>query len=377
MLFTQADLNTSISSFDILNESIYIDHNTISPNTVGVVINEDLNAGIVRFNDVESISEEYGCDYIDAMIAIAEANDIDPNQLAVAIDEAEIIENPTIIYELANVVINPISENSLAYIFCESMIDAYIETDDEDYLYGIVEDSILNEYSASTMASIQSIQNDPNISSAEKVRLIGHLKAKDTPVSLTRNPQSAKSRSDTHTIQRLQKQLDTATNDYENISKQNADLTKQNQEMSNKWYTKLGKKVDKVGQFIGNHSGKIGLGIAAGTLAHANKDELLNTNLGKKVSDKYGDTKVGKFLGLKRQEEAPKEVTNIEKVAKEAEGKPKRWISRKIASLRKIYANYLQKAREAGPNAGTFKKIASKILGVIDMLLEKLENFTA
>ena len=53
----------------------------------------------------------------------------------------EIIQNPEIIGELANVVINPQSENSSAYQFCEAMVDCFVESDgDEVFLEAIVDD---------------------------------------------------------------------------------------------------------------------------------------------------------------------------------------------------------------------------------------------
>ena len=55
---------------------------------------------------------------------------------------------------------------------------------------------------------------------------------------------------------------------------------------------------------------------------------------------------------------------------------PKGFIARKIAALRSIYSTYLYRARVAKSygQASIFQKIASAILGVIDFLLEKLEN---
>ena len=359
MLYSQQDLNMNVcaGSFDILNESIYIDHNTISPNTVGVVINEDLNAGIVRFNDVESISEEYGCDYIDAMIAIAEANDIDPNQLAVAIDEAEIIENPTIIYELANVVINPISENSLAYIFCESMIDAYIETDDEDYLYGIVNEG-LGDFIMKIHDKKEAFKNSTPISMLRHGPIDGYVKAQE------------------HKRQHEQKEMVEKLKRGEIVTKEPDPPPPAKPGRLSKMKDSLFSKASAAGsaaksKITGLYQSKFG---KKDDTPPAVADVPAAAKVEDKMAEKQAAAPVSKSEPVKA--EAPKEVTNIEKVAKEAEGKPKRWISRKIASLRKIYANYLQKAREAGPNAGTFKKIASKILGVIDMLLEKLENFT-
>lgn len=51
-----------------------------------------------------------------------------------------------------------------------------------------------------------------------------------------------------------------------------------------------------------------------------------------------------------------KQSKEIEAIKKQMATKPKSWVSRKIASLRKIYSNYMNKARQEGPNASIFKK---------------------
>jgi len=132
MLYSESVVK-GINAFDILSECVYID-NFINPKTIPVVENSDLGAAVVRFSDIESISECYGCDYIDAMIAVAEQNDIDPEYLAVAVDEARIIEEPELVNELANVVINPISQYDPEYMFCEECFANYLETGDESFL---------------------------------------------------------------------------------------------------------------------------------------------------------------------------------------------------------------------------------------------------
>lgn len=56
------------------------------------------------------------------------------------IDEYKIIEDPDIVNEINNIVIKPESEDSLAYKFCESALEMYLETGDEEYLNVIVDE---------------------------------------------------------------------------------------------------------------------------------------------------------------------------------------------------------------------------------------------
>ena len=138
MLFRQEDL--AVSSIDeaanILNDAVYLTESEsfLSPKAIPVVENTRIGAGVVNFEDVYRLSEENGVDYIDAMYAVAEANEIDPKQLAVAVDEADIIADPWIVNELANVVIRPVSEESTAYQFCSMCLEAYLDTEDEYFL---------------------------------------------------------------------------------------------------------------------------------------------------------------------------------------------------------------------------------------------------
>ena len=126
MVFTEQDLNIGINPFDILNEATYVDGDSlISPITVPMVENSDIGGIVVRFSDVESLAESYGCDYIDAMLAIAEENNVDPNYMAVVVDEADIILDPYIVTELANVVVNPMRDDDPRYELCKQIFYEY------------------------------------------------------------------------------------------------------------------------------------------------------------------------------------------------------------------------------------------------------------
>ena len=145
MLFKQEDLsNPLMEATNVLNESVYLDESEykLSPTAVPVVENGRIGANVVSFEDVYRLSEENGIDYFDAMNAIAEANGIDAQSMAVAVPEWKIIEDPSIVNEMANVVVRGISENDL---ICESVghaVSALCEGDDEgfsDYINALSE----------------------------------------------------------------------------------------------------------------------------------------------------------------------------------------------------------------------------------------------
>ena len=143
MLFTEAQLNSS-NPMAILDEAVYLDESEalINPATVPVREMSRLGEGvtIVRFDDIAALAESHGANYIDAIAAVAEASGVDPELMAVAVDEADIIENPDIVLELSNVVVVPISSEDPVYQFCENCLNQYAETGDESFL-----EAVLNE----------------------------------------------------------------------------------------------------------------------------------------------------------------------------------------------------------------------------------------
>ena len=307
-VFTEQELmNTSVNIGDILDKALYLESGStmITPETVAVTENSAVQAMVVRFGDIEALSEEYGCDYIDAMVAVAEANEIDPSYLAVAVDEAEIIENPDLIGELDHVVINPQSENSFAYQFCESMIDAWIDSDGQEdaFLEAVVDDEvadqILNELFDDTRAKI--------------------------------------------------------ANDY-TYGKRRAKL---DQELDGKDNTTRMNKLSAIGSGVKNAISNNKKAAAAAGAAGA--VGLATAGYGiKKIINKYKGSKVP----------TPQEIL------KQAAGKDKNWIGRKIASLRSMYQKWLAKANNEN-NAGrasVFKKIATAIMNCIDALMGKLQG---
>lgn len=151
MLFKESDLAINEAT-NILDKSTYLteQESLTRVQTVPVVENSRLGAYVVDFSDIERLSEDYGCSYIEAMEAVAEANGIeDPDKhFAVAVDEAAMIEDASLGQELANAVIKPQSETSLAYQFCEACANAYLESGDEQYLGAILEGKVGDAWNA-------------------------------------------------------------------------------------------------------------------------------------------------------------------------------------------------------------------------------------
>ena len=145
MLLSESELNM-YDADSILSESEYLDESEsiIKLQAIPVVENSRLDCGVVSFTDIESIVEDYGCDYEDAFCAIAEQNEIDPNTLAVSVEDWKLIESPELAGMVPNIVVKPISENNIVYQFCDYAVNALAEdaiTDEEFY------DAMLDEFS--------------------------------------------------------------------------------------------------------------------------------------------------------------------------------------------------------------------------------------
>ena len=143
MLITESQLNRTAGFKGILDEAVYLSESeaALNPIAIPVVENTRIGAAVVNFSDVERLAEESCMDYFEAVDAIAEANQISVDSIAVAIDEARIIMNPELVNECHNVVVRPISENSDAYIFVDMMLEAFENTGDVTFMNMIVNET--------------------------------------------------------------------------------------------------------------------------------------------------------------------------------------------------------------------------------------------
>ena len=140
MLLSESELNM-YNADSVLNEAVLLDESEsiVKLPAVPVVENSRIGAAVVSFNDLDSIVEDYGCDYEDAFCAIAEQNELDPESLAVSVEDWKLIETPELAGMVPNIVVKPISENNIVYQAVDYCINEYCNTGDEGYLYSILE----------------------------------------------------------------------------------------------------------------------------------------------------------------------------------------------------------------------------------------------
>ena len=332
------ELDTSMyDGVAILENAAYMVQNINNPRNIPVV--ETLSGYVAKFQDVNTLAEEYDIHCVDALIKIAEVNDIHPSMMSVAIDEADIICDPTLVStfkdQRCDVIVNPISENCLAYKYCSSLLEAYKETGDEDYLLAIIDEA---QFGSGGFAEL--------VQKAREQQNKDHFTAY----------KQAMQKGDDVAAKELKKRLANAGN----IPSQNIDDIENKMNKYNKSWghrkdvavTKVKNVGKEVKDFAKNNKGKLAVGAG---LAAAAGGALAYTN--------YKNNQ---------------EMKQLAAIQKQMANAPRSWIAKKIASLRSLYSRYLQKARlaKASGQASVFQKVASKILSVIDALMKKMQNMT-
>ena len=321
----------------ILENANYMTKNINLPRNVPVV--EANDSYIAKFSDVSILAEDYDISYLDALVNIAESNNIDPDSILVAIDEADIICYPDLVNEFTVgnnnlVVINPISENCLAYKFCQLALESYIATEDEGFLMAIIDEAELGQ--GGMAETLFNAKWDRLLKEFQNAKKSGN---ESLALEISRK------------MQKLRNQKDNYTPKVEKNMKEYHG--KQKEEQSKFGYKAKRFLSDVKNTAVGtvkNNKGKIAIGAglaAAGGIAYGIK--------------KYKDNQ-----DMKQLAEIQRQMANA----------PKSWIAKKIASLRSLYKNYMHKAQlaKATGQAGIFTKIAHRILSVIDALMKKMQN---
>lgn len=315
---------------DTLDECVYLteEEASIHPQQLPVVTYEGYPT--VHYNFITQLTENYNCSLNDAISMLCETNDID--SLLITIPDYELLANPDILEENVDFVLLPIPEDSLAYQFCETCIDAFAESGDEGWL-----ELLLNE---ADVENVRAIMNDKNLTAEEQQRALDSMSRVDARTSrptLTQekvNQMRQNGEDNLSLFQRGKRTGRRIINDYKGLGYGLKDAMNQKG---------IKNKLSAVGKAIGQHkAATAGAALAVG----------------------------GAGLAIKKYMDYRK------RIAWEAKNKPKTWLAKKVASLRSIYQKYLERARYAKDRgqASIFQKVASIILGIIDTLLKKMQH---
>ena len=126
----------------ILNDATYLldSESIIKVDHIPLIENTRLGEYLVEFKYLDRLSEEYDLNYENAMTVIAESNNIDANNVGVVIDDWKIIETPELLDIVPNPVLKPISEDSFAYKYVDTFMQAFAETGDSVYIDAIIDE---------------------------------------------------------------------------------------------------------------------------------------------------------------------------------------------------------------------------------------------
>jgi len=152
MLIKESQSVKKSSILDQLNEAVYLteEESSIHPAEISVYEMSRLGEGsaVVSYNDVERFAESNNISFYESLSAIAEASEVDTSKLTIAVDEADLIADPTVVQEMSYVVV-PISEKDPIYQVCSEAVDKFIESGDESLL-----EALVNEGKAGTAGKI-------------------------------------------------------------------------------------------------------------------------------------------------------------------------------------------------------------------------------
>lgn len=319
MLFKEAVVTPAEIAFGILDEATYLTQEEAALNPVTIpVVSLDEGSNLVEYTYLKQMMLESGIDLQQAREAIAEVNGIDSSSIVTIIPDYEILVDPSLREEVGAYVLTPIPSTSLAYTFCEDLVSLYEETGDETYLQALLEEEDYIEL-------IRHIAMDRTMTSAEKAAAQESIRRK-AKLEEERRKQKEQQPPPKSTIGQGMKNAISVT-------QAKMDAARRNPPPSGR----SGISRRKITGVI--------IGSTAGAAAGLGVNAVLN---------------------------------RIKRIRAEAANQPRSWIGKKISALRSLYSNYLQRAqmaRETG-QAGVFKTIAAKILGVIDALMAKMQKAT-
>lgn len=305
--------------FNILDNSTYINlKETISPNTIPILENRRLDTWIVDYHYIDELKETYGYSFDECINILKEVNDLD--DITVSIDDADILENCSIVDGIDNYVIRP----------CKR------------YFSTLLEEVLLE------------IKIDPNEIDAQFYEINSGNKRAEFPPKM----------SPPKIIDTEFKEIGIDKNDINDLDFAKYDINRFRErlnEINRKFDEELKKKIDDY-----NNSDE----------AKKIKRELEEINR-KIAAIKQGGGSSGSYRGNSSSSSRTYKVTTTKIKKDKGWGyKADKWCRDKIEKLQSIYKSFLEKAKkEKDQNkAGFFKKIAYYILLYIDRFLNFIKD---
>lgn len=139
MFFSSTDLVINSSPMRLLEQATYLgdsDSNSFaSPLLVPVVESQEYQCLLVEFGSLFNYKSDNDLSLEEALEQIAFSHNCNISDMAISINEADAILNADLICtSQLPFVVRPISINSTAYNFCETCVDLYAYTGDEEFM---------------------------------------------------------------------------------------------------------------------------------------------------------------------------------------------------------------------------------------------------
>lgn len=321
MLFTEAELGCR-NPLSILDEAVYLTEQESNMSSLEVPLLEDKALGVwkIPYHTLCTLCQQHGVCLLDGIGIVSEANRIDSEHVVLAIDEADAISNPDLVSNGSiPFVVTPISDQDPIYKLCEDATELWLETENQACLQELA-DGLFEKL------------GDLGADAAHYLYMGTHPKLQRL---LTHHQVEHDS---------LKTQL---KNDRSKYGERRDDRFWKRNQLERKAFRQedAQRRLWKVGDRGYHHDALVGTGYILG---------------------KYG-SKAALIAGV---------GVGANKLIKAYRNKPKSVIAKKIASLRKIYSKWMQRA-QSSKDSGIVSKLrrgAAKILQVIDKLLGLLQS---
>lgn len=386
MVFTEEQLD--LSPLSLLDQIVYLEQGESACQAITIPIceNQRLNTHTIHVEDILRFSEQNDVDYSDSIAIIAESHNLEPSDITVVINEADIVTEPELVQEFNSVVVAPISEYDPIYQLCEIAVDAYADTEDDalfDFIINEIGGMMGGSHNQTMLAHIASdagkLHRNP-VKAYDAVKNLGPMPTRWgwDQNSLTRNIAFFK-----HPVVQaiLGHRGSGGLERYKSAITSFAKAAGSTPESARKNAIKMLMNGINRGMAAGGLDPLEGRYPNAGSSTIMNKVISWGDKLGNVIYKYHPDNPGGSssqgnhtLRNLAIAGAGAAGIAGILKGIQVYRNKPKSIIGRKIASLRKVYQKYLEQARKYPEKAGVFKKIASKILGAIDQLLGFLQR---
>lgn len=409
------------------------------PDDLSSVIVEQYNDSfVIDYEDILNLSEDYGVDIYDAYESILEDNSISNEDSIISVYDYRLIENPDIIKDFDNIIFKEEGIFSDANIYVGSLLEQYIETGNEFFLEAILNESLVkfdeigdknyytklfrsfknqgmsieearkkafkgtrerikkskSRYKAAWVKNkydtIKKISPNADIKNIEDTfesrslwgKKINRRFRNIDKIEKDRNIRRSKAKARLHDYMIRKRQAKT---------RQELEGRKQEQSATKEVSPSVSQQTQKSNPKVEEQPRKVSVEIPNNTSTPVNstqqqKPTVNNTPQPKPVignRNKEKPTLLGKLSGLSTGTKIGLGIVGAVgagalgyKILKQAQNQPKTWIAKKIAALRNSYSRIITQAKRNPKKSGALKRVAAKILIIIDKLMAKLQNAT-